>query len=374
MKVLHLLMGGGVGGIEVFCRDLARFSGHENVFYLVYSGGVMAQEIERCGGRVVVAGEKKQTLLPGLWRFLRFCKREKPDVIISHAGSVITRGFLAASAYVLPGAVRIVYFHSNALLRPGGPAGALADGVCRLAYRKSRFGAAISQSVRQSWLTALHLAPEKLKVVYNGVCLSDFYALPAQPGTPMEILYVGRLAPVKGLDTAIRALAMLPDAVDFRFTVVGGGAPDYLAYLQRLVYDGGLQERVFFAGETRSPAALYAGADVFVHPATAPEGFGITLVEAMASGLPCVAFACGASPELIEDNVCGFLVPEKTDRALSRTLAHVWQLYSTGGLGAYAAAAKKRAAAFSIERSVQTLESLYLEAPPPGENGRQNPK
>ena len=98
MKVLHLLMGGGVGGIEVFCRDLARFSGQENVFYLVYSGGMMAQEIERCGGRVVVAGEKKQTLLPGLWRFLRFCKRERPDVIISHAGSVITRGFLAASA------------------------------------------------------------------------------------------------------------------------------------------------------------------------------------------------------------------------------------------------------------------------------------
>lgn len=359
MKIVHLLMGGGIGGIEIFCRDLARFSKHENVFYLVYSGGVLADEIARCGGRVIVAGETKRTLGTGLVRFLRFCKKEKPDVLISHAGSPITRGFLAASAAVLPQTERIVYFHSNAALRTRGKAGAVADTITRLAYRSSRYGAAISESVRQSWIDALHLAPEKMKVVYNGVCLQDFYTAPKKSGNTLKILYVGRLAPVKGVNIALHALALLPDTVSFDFTVAGGGEADYLHELEKIVCDGGLQGCVHFTGPTRAPAELYAQADLFLHPAVAPEGFGITLVEAMASGLPCVAFACGASPELITDNVCGFLVQEKTARALSSTLEHVWQLYRSNELAAFSAAAKKRAVCFSVQKTVQTLENLY---------------
>ena len=366
MKVLHLLINGGIGGIETFCRDLARVSNLENIFYLVYAGGPLADEIARCGGRVVVAGETKKTLLPGLLHFLRFCKKEKPDVVISHAGSPITRGFLAASAYVLPRAVRLVYFHSNAALRPGGIAKAAADTVCRLALRKSRCGVAISQAVRQSWIGVLHAQPEKIRVIYNGIFLQDFYALPKAADGVLQILYVGRLAPVKGVDTAIRALAMLPQEVDFFFTIAGGGEEEYLHYLQKLVCDGGLQNRVRFTGPTRTPAALYAHADLFLHPATAPEGFGLTIVEAMAAGVPCAAFACGAAPEIIEDNKSGFLVQDAADRALSEDLWHIWQLYKTGKLAAFGRAAKAHAAHFSIEKTVRKLEALYSQAP----NGR----
>ena len=69
----------------------------------------------------------------------------------------------------------------------------------------------------------------------------------------------------------------------------------------------GVQDKISFEGKSNRVRDYLYAADVFVHPARCPEGFGITLVEAMATGLPCIAFEKGAIPELITSGREGFL-------------------------------------------------------------------
>ena len=104
----------------------------------------------------------------------------------------------------------------------------------------------------------------------------------------------------------IEALTELPDV---HFAVVGDGW--YGDRLRDLSTSLGLQQKVHFVGPVGHSDLpnIFSMADVFVQPSIGYEAFGITLIEAMACGLPVLGSSSGGIPEVIHDNRTGLIVP-----------------------------------------------------------------
>jgi glycosyltransferase involved in cell wall biosynthesis len=163
-----------------------------------------------------------------------------------------------------------------------------------------------------------------VEVLYAGV-------EPSPPAAPVEIAatgavigIVGRLQPWKGQHHVIGAAALLrARGHDVHVLIVGGTAfglsPEYPAQLRSLVAAAGLEEHVTFADQVDDVSAYLAAMDVVVN-ASAPEPFGLVILEAMAAERPVVAFAAGGPVEIIEDGVTGRLVSPFTAEALAESL------------------------------------------------------
>jgi len=152
-------------------------------------------------------------------------------------------------------------------------------------------------------------------LVANGFHPNRIQILPLSTTIPAEIippprhrlLFVGRLAPEKGLELLFKAFTFLPPNVEF---TVGGDGPER-ENLERLARDLGISARVKFKGWL-SPAALsqeYRQSTFLAVPSIWPEPFGLVGLEAMAHARPVIAFAVGGIPEWLQDQVNGFLVP-----------------------------------------------------------------
>jgi len=140
-------------------------------------------------------------------------------------------------------------------------------------------------------------------------------------GEPFTILCVGRLTPAKGQRILIESCAVLRDwGRDFRLVIVGAG-PDE-GSLRASVAQLRLEQQVVFTGALNQDAvrARYRDSDVFALPSFA-EGIPVVLMEAMASGLPCVTTRITGIPELIRDGIDGLLVTPSDSQELADTLA-----------------------------------------------------
>jgi phosphatidylinositol alpha-1,6-mannosyltransferase len=150
-----------------------------------------------------------------------------------------------------------------------------------------------------------------------------------QVGNAPVIITVARLVPHKGQDTVIRAVARLAgEFPDLRYVLVGEGHDE--ERLRRLAAELGVQERIIFAGaipDTDLPDA-YATATIYAGPSRVDndvnvEGFGISFLEAAASGLPVVAGDSGGVRSAVRDGETGIVLPPADVGAWSRTLAEL---------------------------------------------------
>jgi glycosyltransferase involved in cell wall biosynthesis len=166
--------------------------------------------------------------------------------------------------------------------------------------------------------------PEKaVRVVYNGTDTELFRPVPGRP-IETDLLFVGRTEDrKKGIGTLIEALALLPEHV--RLKIVDGRIPDH-GLVPRLIRRHGLEGRVVLERrwlELEELIAQYSSARVAVVPSFF-EGFGFPASEAMACGLPVVANAAGALPEVVgPDGHAGRLVPPRDPPAMAAALADV---------------------------------------------------
>jgi glycosyltransferase involved in cell wall biosynthesis len=170
---------------------------------------------------------------------------------------------------------------------------------------------------------------DKLVVVRLGVDPAQYAQIPQRRlDSPwsLRLLCVGRLTPAKGQHLLLQALADLKGRGrhDIHLTLVGDG-PD-AASLKAQTAQLGLDKQVVFTGALNQDEVRlrYRDADAFVLPSFA-EGIPVVLMEAMASGLPCLSTRVAGIPELIEDGTSGLLVPPSDVAALAArilVLAH----------------------------------------------------
>jgi len=146
------------------------------------------------------------------------------------------------------------------------------------------------------------------------------------------VLFVGRLAEKKGVQYLIEAMQW----VDARLVIVGDGPLD--GALRRRTKELGLEGKVLFLGAKSHEELpeIYASADVFCAPSVTAsdrdqEGFGLVILEAMASGLPVVASRSGGITEIVKDGWNGLLAEERDSRGLAVNLNRVFtdeEIYS----------------------------------------------
>ncbi|HXF96559.1 MAG TPA: glycosyltransferase family 4 protein [Gemmatimonadales bacterium] len=223
----------------------------------------------------------------------------------------------------LPFAVIVPHlFGTTAFAEASWPVALVVWGAERFlprAYRRAWFHA-ISDSTRDD-LVARGVAPERIEVIYPGVD-ATWYA--PDPGTPRAerptFLYVGRLKRYKGVEVAVRALALArrqrPELV---LEIAGQG--DDRPRLERLVRALGLEAAVRFLGfvseEEKRRRLRRAWAVVFPSP---KEGWGLSNVEAAACGTPALASDRPGLRETVRHGETGFLVPHGDAPALARQM------------------------------------------------------
>jgi rhamnosyl/mannosyltransferase len=222
--------------------------------------------------------------------------------------------------------------------------------------------------------TSPWLAPvrDRCAVVPLGVDAQRFIPPPAPFEGPPTLLFVGRLRYYKGLDTLLRAMVELPDV---QLKVVGSG-PMEMEW-RALSASLGVEHRVTFLGEVpdaRLPA-LYRRAHLFVLPANArSEAFGMVLLEAMASGLPCVSTEVGTGTSwVVRDGVTGRVVPPEAPGVLAAAIERLLQ--DPARLRAMGEAARARVELeFTLPRMMDRVMAVYrsvIDAAGGGRSGRR---
>ncbi|MGA1393663.1 MAG: glycosyltransferase family 4 protein [Phycisphaerales bacterium] len=173
----------------------------------------------------------------------------------------------------------------------------------------------------------------------------------------------GRVRRQKGTDVFVDAmLALLPTRPDVAAVVLGRATEAHRGFqqdLKRRVAAAGLSDRVFFAGEVapKETPAWYRVLDLFIAPQRW-EGFGVTPLEAMASGVPVVATTVGAFEELVIDGETGSLIPPGEVAPMVEAAAR-W-IDDPAALAAASVAAREHVAkAFSLEAEAAGINAVY---------------
>jgi glycosyltransferase involved in cell wall biosynthesis len=202
------------------------------------------------------------------------------------------------------------------------------------------------------------LLPEQaVEMVPNGIGVPPSREKPFT-GRQLTLLYIGRLAPGKGLHQTVEGLRHARQAGVDAHLVIAGSGPEEEA-LKKRVRAAHLERYVEFAGPCHGEdkAKLYARADALVL-ASESEGLPYAVLEAMAAGVVPIVTRVGALTDVVHEHEHGLFVPVRDPAAIARAIAAL--AADRVSLARMGAAARKRAAtAYSIERLARDFSSLY---------------
>ena len=324
MNILYLLFSFTTGGTERLVSDICNeMAGrnHNVHLYIVndlvdqsmldtLAPGVRVQLQKRPAG----GGDKLGTLV----KIARYIRKNKIRYI--HCNSFDAPELLLLKPLYFPRAKIIHTVHGMGQYRTLGTAKRfLRNRLCNRLI-------AISDSVRDDMLAA-GAAPKKVRTVYNAIDLTKFTPVNKMPSSPIIIGNVARIMPeVKGQDILLDALGKLNSShPDFRCYFAGGADQAHqraFEDLQQQAVTLGIADKVAFLGNVEDIPGFLKQLDVFVLPSRS-EGFGISLIEAMAMGIPCVASRLDGPAEVLQNGKLGTLFTPEDSNDLAQTLADV---------------------------------------------------
>lgn len=362
MKILHLLSGGGLGGIEILCRDIAHNSKQENEFVFLFSGGKITDELEREGQHIYRLYLKKGRIRR-IGYLMRLVRIQQYDVIIAHHGTLSIFLYYLFLQAVFPEKIYIKYLHSvfdeRFYYKNNWFHDRLICWSLNRIFRVSDHIVAVSEYVKVSFAKRFPCNSERIAVIYNGIPIKKYNLLKQQErGHGRTLLYIGRLEKEKGLAILLKAAEIMEKdgLYSFRIIIVGSGS--YTEVLERVIAEERLEERVILEKETLDKDKYYGLADIFLYPSVCREAFGISIVEAMQQGLLCVASDTGGIPELINHQTNGFLFRTGNARSLVNCLYGIFNM-DQETKNAVCMQAAVTAQGFSIENTIEQLEKLY---------------
>jgi glycosyltransferase involved in cell wall biosynthesis len=320
-RILILITLAETGGAQAYLASLlpalpARFE----VTLAAHGDGPLVAAARDAGVAFVPLRHVRRPLHPvrdplGLVELVALIRRVRPDIVHVNSSKAGVLGRIAAMLTRVP--ITMFTVHGWAFKAYSGLASALyrlADG---LLAPVTGVIVCVTETERSTGLAARTCKAGRTVVIPNAV---DVEAAPRarHNGRPPRIVAVGRLAWPKDQRTLIHALARVRGR--FSALVVGDG-PE-AASLEAEIRALELESAVELCGARRDVPELLAGSDLFVL-ASRSEGGPISILEAMAAGLPVVASDVGGVGELVVDGTTGTLVPPADPDALAAALDHL---------------------------------------------------
>ena len=302
MKITFLIPSLTIGGAEKAVSLLSNELSKLNDVYIV----LLKREIRfSYGGRVYVIGHQEDKFIGKIKAYMSYYKLLRllrPDVEISLLTKANTMNAIVPSngrKYIWVQNFPTHYYFQNKL------ASLQHELKWLTIYKRVDRILATSKLLAHKLMQLFKLEREKISVLYNPININEIETLKNRPLNDVEENYfgyptyinVGRLTWQKGQWHLIRAFKDVSKELrDSKLIIVGGGNME--KFLRSLITKLDLDNKVILYGSTLNPYKLMKRSDVFVFPSI-KEGFGISLVEALACGLPTMASDCPSGPREI---------------------------------------------------------------------------
>ncbi len=362
IRVMYLIWSLDLGGAEQVVVDLARRLSKKSFKPMVCclnDKGRLSPLVEREGIRVFALHKKPKFdpwILPKLIGIIR---DEKIDLIHTHLFTANLWGRIAAKLTGIP-----VISSEHGMDRWRTKFHLALDRFLASTSKRIIF---VSKAVQQFYMKKNPSLNGKSKVIYNGIDVTNFQKS-FEKKTVREGLglsekekvvgIVGRLVPEKAHGDFIAAIQLLAkEEKNVLGLIIGEG--ELLEPLRKQVEEKGLQKHILFSGFRDDVPVLYKAMDVLVLSSTS-EGFPLTVLEAMAAGVPVVATEVGGVKELIKNDEDGLLVPPNDPGALAGAISRILN-DSALSERIVSAAEEKVKNCFSVEKMTKDHELLYTE-------------
>lgn len=350
LRVVHVVGQLRMGGLEKLLLEFAQHADRQRFdlrFVSLEDRGTLADDLEALGWPVTTLGISPGVKIGVFYRLYRLLREWNADVVHCHnTRSLFYSGLAARLARVR----RVVH------TRHGQDYQAKWSGRLAFALTARTVDSVVCVSNDSAAGAARDGIPRKrIKTVWNGIDCERFQSADAAGSGP--VIAVGRLSPEKDFATMLHAVAIvLKQEPQFQLWIAGDGV--CRRQLEQLLSELHLQENVKLLGEIRDiPALLEQGRAFAMSSLT--EGISLTLLEAMAAGLPIVATHVGGNPEVVDDGVTGVLVPAGNPDRLAQALAEMWA--DPGRRVTMGRAGRERVEKhFSVRMMVSAYERLYV--------------
>jgi glycosyltransferase involved in cell wall biosynthesis len=363
-RILHIIYSLYRGGAERLIETQTLLGDRERFEYLACSitdGGDLVEAIEAAGGRVYLMRKRHRGDLTVIPRITSLIDRERVDLLHLHNAPGAFWGTLAA--FCSRRRVPIVRTEHQPW-RPLGLPRVYRSLHAALAKRAARI-ICVSDYVRSSYEERFPGLAGRFVTVPNGVRIDAFNDLPDRgeararfklPSDTPIVGTVGRLVPVKNHRLLIDAFSLVhTETPEAHLAILGDGPLG--ESLATHAADLRLSNDVSFVKSSPSAEIFLHCLDVFILSSES-EGMPLTLLEAMAAGVPVVATGVGGIPEVIENGADGYIVPasgpEPLARAISSLLSHPGEAREMGRRGR-----EKAEHSFNAERTVRETERIY---------------
>ena len=327
IRVCHVMTADLWAGAEVQLATTASYLADRSdvhVCAVLFNDGRLAGELRQLGIDVTVVDETRESAVRILAFLTRFLRDREIDLVHTHRYKDTVLSTIAAKLAGVPHLIRTVHGlrepmrgwdHLKFRVYETLDAVMLRCFADRVIAVSDRIADALrDEGYRPSLVTRVHNGIDLRKVMAMRRPEDLRRELGVDAGT-IVFGTVGRLSPVKGHDTFLRAARLILDQhPGARFLIAGGGPLE--RELAALASELGIEPACRFLGPRADVYDLVSAMDVFVLPSL-NEGIPMAVLEAMAVATPVVASAVGGLPEVIRDRQTGLLVPPADQRALA---------------------------------------------------------
>lgn len=352
LRVCHVSMTLKTGGLERLLVEFGRLRNPETVdltFVALRELGQPADELRAAGFDVFTLNMAATSKLAALKDLRSIYMNRQIDIVHTHNTYPHFYGSLAAR---MTGVQAIV----NTQHGRGCGNGWKSLWQFRIANQLATRVIGVSEDATRLCQEQDQICAKRMQTIWNGIDVDRF----AFHGPRMEptAISVARLSPEKDFATLLRAI---PDVIKqeprFRLKLVGDGVER--AALERLTDELEIRSHVEFLGERKDIPELLKTAGFFVSSSTS-EGISLTLLEAMAVGLPIVTTRVGGNPEVVVEGETGKLVPASNPQALAHAMIEMLDEQPLWPIIADAARLRVKTH-FNVRNMIRNYENLYRE-------------
>jgi len=358
MRIAELVNNLEIGGAERMVVDLAlalRSRGHVPHVICLRQAGALAETLRESGVEVLAMQKPDGFNVRTLCRIASYFHRQQIDVIHTHNPLVHHYGALAGRIAGVPVVINTRHGLGNFPRTRWNET--MTEAVFSLSSCLTDRVVSLCKAAEDYFEHHTYVPKRKLHVIPNGIDLQRFAHIePAVPASGTVFGTVGRLVPVKDHRTLLEAFAIvLHRNPSCRLEILGDGPLRH--DLADLSHRLGLADAVSFRGASFDVPGFLARLQVFVL-ASVSEGLPLTVLEAMASGLPVVATAVGGVPDLVRADT-GWLCPPSDPTRLAEAMLTASAAEERPAMGARAR--QHARARFSTTRMAREYERLFEE-------------